>query len=617
MNEPALPTASPNATHDWSADTRNLGVVLLIAFSSWTFLFGLSGGPPMGDHDCINALAARNALNGEGGWLIPEIHSAPLIRKTPLGVWLIGLSAKIAQLFGSAEPVSALTARLPSALAGIGTALAVCWLGSMLYGARTGIVAGFIAAGSAGIIGYARNAQVDMALTFFVTLTMALFWRGVLCGRPNRRYLAGFYLSFALAMLAKAPLPLVIVGLSIFVYWFVALSIAKSVGDSVEYAPIHARLWTAFVRQLRGIGSLWLIPGVAMFVILVAAWPVYVASQVDTALPLWRIEYLSRFSGDLSDKIKPFHYYIPMVFGLLFPYLGSLPEALALPFLRRYRDIARSAAYPWVWAIVGTVFLSTASFKRPHYLLSVLPAYALLLAPVIDRLFFQAGVQVSRAARAICMALPVLLVGGAIGGGVYVRKETPLLMTDYILAILAAVMVWSLACWAYARSRRVTSFALLSIGTAAALTLGWPGLSTGLGLNAETQALAAALKKFEVDTSRPLYWVDGQPNSTLPFYHAVRVRRLISEVEMASLRTGRSKITEEVYAAAVARIQERLKDEPPAFFVVSAEHFDLFRRRTDMSLREVFRLSGIHEDAEDELVVFTRGDAVQAPTAVP
>lgn len=607
MIEPA-PTSLASATRDeWSADHRHLGLVLLIGFAAFTFFYGLGGGPPLGDHDCINALAARNAIN-DGEWLIPQVHSAPLIRKTPLGVWLIGLAGKCAQFLGAAETVTAFTARVPSALAGIGTALAVFWLGSMLYGARIGLVAGFIAAGSAGIIGFARNSQVDMVLAFFVTLSMACFYRGALLGRPSRRFLCAFYVSFGMAMLAKAPLPLVMVGLPIAVHWFVALPIAKSFSQpTIEHTPLPGRIWTAFVRQLRGIGSLWLIPGVLLWLVLVAAWPVYVASKVDTALALWRIEYLSRFTGELSDKVKPFYYYIPLVFGLLFPFLGSLPEAVAVPFVRRYREVARAAAYPWVWAIVGTVFLSTAAFKRPHYLLSVLPAYCLLLAPVIDRLFFQAVAETGRAARALCMALPVLLLGGAIAGGFGVHREAPLMMPSYIIAAVIVVMVWALACWAYTRARRLTAFALLNAGTVAGLTIVWPALATGAGLNAETQALAAAMKKFEVDPARAIYWVDGQPNSTLTFYHGIPVRRLISEVEMASLRTGRQKITEEVYAAAVDRIKECLQEDPPASFVISAELFDLLRRRTDISIRETFRLSGIHEDAEDELVVFTRG----------
>lgn len=613
MIEPASMTAKTPTSGEWSADHRQLGLVLLIAFAAFTGLYGLSIGPPMGDHECINALAARNAVAG-GDWLIPQVHSAPLIRKTPLGVWLIAAFGTVSQWLGVAEPVSSLTARLPSALAGIGTALVVYWLGSMLYGARIGLVAGFIAAGSAGMIYFARNAQVDMVLAFFVTLSMAFFWRGALRGRPSRRYLCAFYVAFAMAMLAKAPLPLVMVGLSIAAYWFVALPIAKSLAQPpVEYTPLLARLWTAFVRQLRGIGSLWLIPGVLLFIVIFAPWPVVVGMKIDTAVALWRIEYLSRFSGDLSDKIKPFHYYIPIVFGLLFPFLGSLPEALTTPFLRRYRDLVRSAAYPWTWAIVGTVFLSTSAFKRPHYLLSVLPAYCLLLAPVIDRLFFQALAETGRAARALCMALPVLLVGGAVAGGFAIRREVPLLMTPYVITVSIVVAAWTLACWFYTKQRRLSSFALLNAGTVAFLVIMWPALETGAGLNAETQALAAALKKFEVDPTRAIYWVDGQPNSTLPFYHGFPVRRLISEVEMASLRTGRQTISEEVYAAAATRIQERLKEDPPASFVVSAEQFDLLRRRTDISIRETFRLSGIHEDAGDELVVFTRGEKIELP----
>jgi hypothetical protein len=352
--------------------------------------------------------------------------------------------------------------------------------------------------------------------------------------------------------------------------------------------------------------TLWLIPGVVVFVILVGVWPAYVSTQVDNALELWRIEYLSRFTGELSDKTQPVWYYLPLLFGLTLPFMLSIPEAVVAPFLPRYAAQRRGLAYAFTWALAATWFLSSSGFKRPHYLLSVIPAYCLLLAPVIDRLFFGVVSTAGRGARFTCRILPALLAVGGIAGGVLVRQKYPDLLTPYAIGVGAALLVWTAACWAYARDRRLSSFALLNLGVPVVVLAIWPALGKGAGLNAETDALAVAITEHGIRPTDVVYWVDGQPNFTLSFYHGIPIRRLISEVEMASLRTGRREVSSEVYLELVRRLQERLRDEPPAYFIVAAGHYNLLSRRTDLAVKAVVRLNGFYSEQEDELVVFTR-----------
>lgn len=131
----------------------------------------------------------------------------------------------------------------------------------------------------------------------------------------------------------------------------------------------------------------------------------------------------------------------------------------------------------------------------------------------------------------------------------------------------------------------------------------------GAGRNAETDALAAAITEHGIRSTDVVYGVDGQPNFTLPFYHGIPIRRLIGEVEMASLRTGWREVSSEVYLEFVRRPQVRLRDEPPADFIAAAGPFDLLSRRTNLAVKVVLRLNGFHSEAEDELVVFTRDTA--------
>lgn len=264
---------------------------------------------------------------------------------------------------------------------------------------------------------------------------------------------------------------------------------------------------------------------------------------------------------------------------------------------------------------MGTSFLNASAFKRPHHLLSIIPAYCLLLAPVIDRLFFGVISTAGRGARVACRVLPALLAVGGIAGGVMVRQKYAGLFVPYSIAVVAVFLVWTAACWAYPRDRRLSSFALLNQGVPVAALVIWPALGKAAGLNAEADALAAAFREHGIGATDAIYWVDGRQSFSIQFYHDLKIRRLINEIDMAGLREGRREVSESVYAEIARRVQERLKDNPPAYFIVSAGQYDLLSRRTEVNCREVFRLQRFHEDAEDELVVFTQASELTGERA--
>lgn len=603
-------------------DRRLLGVIAMIAFACVTCIAGLSAGPRLGDHESINALAARQILQS-GDWLIPKLGDVPRIRKGPLGIWLIAASSNIVRLpvagapgserddsgvrgatVEARSPVSAFSARLPSAIAGVGTALTVYWLGLMMFGHRTGLVAGIVAAGSGGVIMFARNAQVDMVLTLFTVLSYACFWRGAMSAVPSRRWMAAFYVSFALAMLAKAPLPLATVALPLALFWFVATPIVTA---TTAGSPRRIGLISSLGERFRRLNTLWLIPGLILFLVLFGAWPAYVLMKVPNALALWRVEYLSRFTGEMSDKASPFWYYIPILLVMAAPFMLSLPEALIAVFLRRYADRRMGLAYVFTWALIGTAFVSVSAFKRPHYLLSIYPAYCLMLGPVIERLFFRTDwSKVARMARVAGFAVPVVLLAAAVLGAGVVDKSYASLTHTYVRAACIVVPLWIAAAWAYSRRRGMSSFALLNLGTVALLLIGWPALGREFNINAEADALAAEMRSHGIGTDAAIYCVDGRPDSSIEFYHGFRIKRLIDEMESTSLREDRRELSRTLIDATANRVADLLHQDKPVYMIIAQKYYDLLSRRPDFTGSVLFRMSGFHDDAEDETVVFTQ-----------
>ena len=211
-----------------------LSVLALAGMALLLCLYCLDGGIGMDEHECLVAEPAREMLES-GDWMIPRFAGMVRLRKTPLPYWTV---AAISAIGGE---VTTWTARLPSALSGAATVLVICWLGSMLFGRRAGLVCGFVMATSLATLFYSHDAAADMQLTFWCSLCYALFYRALVALRaeggsnasasgqpcpgesgrppaPARWWFYAFYAAFGAAMLAKGPMPGPVVALPLLVY---------------------------------------------------------------------------------------------------------------------------------------------------------------------------------------------------------------------------------------------------------------------------------------------------------------------------------------------------------------------------------------------------------------
>jgi len=114
-------------------------MVLLLAILAT--LGGLFGGPPLGDHETLVAQVSRD-MRLSGDWIVPRFLETTFIRKPPLPYWLVGGSSYLLPPDrATGLPVTEVAARLPSALAALGTVLLLWKLGSGMFGRAAGVVA--------------------------------------------------------------------------------------------------------------------------------------------------------------------------------------------------------------------------------------------------------------------------------------------------------------------------------------------------------------------------------------------------------------------------------------------------------------------------------------------
>ena len=574
----------------------------LFVFATFLSLWGLAAGPGLGDHEAIVAQAARETRQN-GNWLIPTLCGEPRVRKAPLAIWAASISSAFSDPSNVDPPVSPLAARLPSALASILTTILVYAMGRSMFGHRSGLIGATVMACCAGTLFFSHNAQVEMLLTFLVTASFAFFWFGTEGGNYRAVYLALFYAAFALAMLAKAPLPAVTIGLPLAVWWFVILPLTKPQTQGAD-GPEKATFTARVMAQVRALPKLWLIPGVVLFLLIFLPWPLYVLFKVDGVLDLWNMEYLGRYSGDLSLKTRPFWYYLPILLALMLPFSLSLPEAVASPFLSAYRQHRQGLLFALTWAFWQVLFLSTAAFKRPHYVAACIPALALLLGPTLERLFLSARTFSRPLMRAAIGAILLTLVVGLGVGGYFVAQQSPELLGAAGVAGPILVIGIVVSCIAFATRQRVLSFVSLVVTVGLVFASSWVMLGQSRALQAKAFTMVEEIKAAGISTQDPITWVVGRPDTRLIYYLERPIKPLFTPLEVATRRDARSVVPQTLLLEGADRIRDRLASDQKEYFIIHGKYWERLLETIEVPPRKIARVPGKSGTGKD-WILFT------------
>ena len=160
------PAGQPNAMPRFTPIAYPVILLVLSAglFIAPLFFFDIVGFNEAQDGLRLSAFVSADD-GGVGRWLFPSV------RKPPLFYWLGSIVVWLRD-----GAVDALSARLPSALlAGCGVFMLV-WLGRLMASPAAGRLAAFTLLTAPLYVEHARMARPDMALCFFVSLSLGLFF---------------------------------------------------------------------------------------------------------------------------------------------------------------------------------------------------------------------------------------------------------------------------------------------------------------------------------------------------------------------------------------------------------------------------------------------------------
>jgi len=598
-----------------NSDRRLWPVIGLLACAAVGTLLPLAGGPALGDHECLHAQVSREMLQ-TGEWMVSHYCGALYGNKPPLKSWLTAAAASLLEP-PSDMPVTAFSARLPSALAGLVNVLIIWRLGVAMFGPAMGLLAGLIMASSFGLLFYANNGVMEMLVATACTFAYAQFWFAMRAGSPTKRFghLMLFYFALGVGVLAKGPVPLAMVGVPLAVWWFANRPARLALAGTWSWRFVAASLGQQFVRAL---ARLWLLPGVLIFVATFGWWAWLAWSHDGRIIWLWQAQFLGHASGQmLHSSRQEFFYYLPYVFGLALPWLLSVPEALASPFLKRYRRHRRPLLYAWSWWLVGLVVLSVAvASKRPHYLLATVGGASLVLAVVIARLFGPLPKPSRSVLLAICVAVPVALVAGISVVAVWAAHHAPGAITSIIVVGLLGMAGFTASAVAYLRQRRGLSLALIPATMVTFFVCGWLWIGPDLRLDASMNTLLAHMETAGIDRNAQVYWGDRRPDARAVFYGQRRISYIVTPAQIENALRGRRRDREELELKVADRIKSLLASDRPVYFVMRASNWGRLTNILGVQGHVLFTVdsSGIASD-QDLVAISNRPPSPSADSA--
>ncbi|WP_254506769.1 ArnT family glycosyltransferase [Anatilimnocola floriformis] len=623
----------------------------VVALAAIVMLTNL-GGPRLWDDDeprnsgCAREMFLRN------DWIVPTFNAELRTHKPILLYWCMLVSYHI----GGANEF---TARLPSALAAIGTVVLTYAMGRRLFNPRAGFWAATALACSVSFAMVSRAATPDGVLIFTSTLAVALFVFGTFARRksvtgdvldadqpaplqraaghwfPQRPTLVlMMYAAMGLAVLAKGPvglvLPTAVIGMFLLIQRLPALQTDLDSNDSsgeLRQMVLPAWLHNAArpLNPLHFLGTCWYMwPLAAIVTVVLIAGPWYAAVGVQTDGE-WLRGFFFEHNVERALSAKENHhgfigFYPVMLIAGFFPF-----SIFALPVIieTTRRLMGKDAWQPGYllavcWIGVYLCLFSVARTKLLNYILPCFPAAALLVGAFLDR-WLAGKLLIARWWPAVSFAV-LMLIGGFLAVGVY-AVANEFLPGDEFLALIgllpAVAGLIALGRQMFNFDRRWTA-GIMATCFAAMTTLIFAVGAQRVDAHREDQKIVSAILAREANPKLATFhilepsWVYyGKQSITELPKPEKRIKTSNVPVVMAKMFDNKQALTflskdPTAYLITTRTQYEKLQPHLPADLKIITEQ-PLFESQFKMDLSKLF--SGNFKKAPQQLVVIGREKA--------
>ncbi len=478
-----------------------LCVLAALAVSYLVFFYNL-GGYSLKEPDEGRYAEIPREMVEQGAYVVPHLDYVRYFEKPPLLYWTCAASYK---LFG----VSEWSFRFPNAVAALACVLVTGLFAGRWFSARAGLISGLILMTSFGFFALARVVTIDMLFSFLLFSSLACFYEFYRGRRRPFLYLS--WAALALAVLAKGPVAPVLLGASVVLF----LGLEKNLRFLKETASPRAIL---------------------LFAVIALPWFVLMCvKEKQFAQFFFMDQHVLRFLTTKHSRSGPLSYFLPVLFGGLFPWSIFIPRAVV--FFWRKREMRLLL----IWSLVVFAFFSVSGSKLPPYILPLFPALSIVLGCLFDGQW-RAWVPTGRERIVYAVFFACLAGGGLVFGSGLPGRYLPdaadvvALASDIRGLSLGMSLVSFVMLFMLARTR-MRSFGSLFF------MLGAFSLSVVIGIMLHshvvdrvntTKGLAAAIQKAGKEHAIVVNY--GSFDETLPFYLGKRtyLADFTGELEMGS-----------------------------------------------------------------------------------
>ena len=331
--------------------SRQTILIVLLAAAAIPYFVNLGVSSIWDANEAFYAETPREMM-AASDYVNPSFNFQLRYNKPVLSYWEV---AAAYHLFGVSEG----SERLPIAIGGIVLIATAFGLGRLIGGTEAGLFAGLVLASSPRVLLLARRIIIDVHITMFTGLVLLFF--ALSETRPQRRrlYLILMYVAAGFGVLTKGPVAVFLPGLVFFVY-------------------------LASQKRLRDLRRMMLPLGAVIGLAIVSPWyyMVYREHGLEYIKSFIVGENLERYAEAVGERSRGALFYIPVMFGDLFPWSLFIPVAMWWGFRERANPVVRLLL---IWIVAIVAFFSLSGTKEDLYILPIVTAEAALIGAMINQ----------------------------------------------------------------------------------------------------------------------------------------------------------------------------------------------------------------------------------------
>ena len=328
--------------------------IWLILALAWFATLGLR---PLLEPDEGRYAEIPREMSVSGDWVTPRLNGIKYFEKPPLQYWA---TAAIYSLVGVTE----WSARLWScALAFLCIPLTYAFARHVYGDARVAMVAAACLAINPYFAIVGQLNLLDSGFCFFLVASLFAFLRARASepeSSPEMRWMLAAAVALGLAVLSKGIAALVLIAGTLLIH-----------------------MWLA--REVRPLGRWHLIVTLPAFLAVTLPWFLVVSWRNPEFASFFFIhEHFARYLTDVSQRVKPWWYFLPFVLLALLPWLSPLWRARSdVQWQRPAADRAVIQSFLWIWCAFVVFFFSVSQSKLVTYILPIMPPLSVLIAPAV------------------------------------------------------------------------------------------------------------------------------------------------------------------------------------------------------------------------------------------